>query len=136
MAKNKLCYAAGCHRPLPKNRKKYCSDRCSNRINMQKKRARKLGVEWEQEEDTLVIPSQKTNVQSRRGKVYNDIVESGLAQEILEKKNTIKGVAKILETTDGAVSMAYSAYVEDLELEKAKRTLEQTIIDRRNYENY
>mgnify|MGYP003112684552 FL=1 len=120
MAKNKLCYAAGCHRPLPKNRKKYCSDRCSNRINMQKKRARKLGVEWEQEEDTLVIPSQKTNVQSRRGKVYNDIVESGLAQEILEKKNTIKGVAKILETTDGAVSMAYSAYVEDLELEKAQ----------------
>ena len=53
MAKNNLCYAAGCHRPLPKNRKKYCSDRCSNRINMQKKRARKLGVEWEQEEDTL-----------------------------------------------------------------------------------
>ena len=51
---NKLCYAAGCHRPLPKGRSKFCSDRCSNRIAQQKKRAKKgrcyLG---QQEEDTL-----------------------------------------------------------------------------------
>ena len=37
MPKNKLCYAGGCHRPLPKGRSKYCSERCYNRINMQKK---------------------------------------------------------------------------------------------------
>ena len=59
MQKNKLCYAGGCHRPLPKGRSKYCSDRCYNRINMQKKRARKAGVEWTQEDDELNIPSQK-----------------------------------------------------------------------------
>ena len=24
----KICYAAGCHRPLPKGKRKYCSDTC------------------------------------------------------------------------------------------------------------
>ena len=120
MANKKLCYAAGCLRPLPPKASKYCSTRCRNRISQQKKRAKAKGIEWTQEEDKLNIPSQKTNVQSRRGKVYNDIVESGLAKEILEEKNTIKNVASILETTVGAVSMAFSAYVEDLKIEEQK----------------
>ena len=80
---------------------------------MQKKRAKKLGVEWKQEDDVLEIPSEKKNVSARRGKVYRDIVESGLAQEILEKKNTISEVATVLGTTPGAVSMAYQAFMED-----------------------
>jgi len=122
MVEKKLCYAGGCHRPLPPKAKKYCSKRCYNRINMQKKRARKAGVEWTQEDDVLVIPSQKTNVQSRRGKVYNDIVESGLAAEIHNKKNTITAVANILGTTVGAVSMAYSAYVEDMKTDLDKES--------------
>jgi hypothetical protein len=116
MEKNKLCYAAGCHRPLPKGRSKFCSDRCSNRINQQKKRARRQNKEWSQEDDTLNIPSQKKNVSSRRGQVYDDIKESGLALEIYEKTNTIAGVAKILGTTDAAVSMAYQAYLEDVSI--------------------
>ena len=114
----KLCYAAGCHRPLPKGRSKFCSDRCSNRIAQQKKRAKKAGTEWTQEDDVLDIPSQKKNVSARRGQVYDDIKESGLALEIFEKKNTITGVAKILGTTDAAVSMAYQAYMEDLSIKK------------------
>ena len=67
---NKLCYAAGCHRPLPPKKKKFCSKRCYERINQQKKRARKAGKEWTQEDDVLDIPSQKPNVASRRGQVY------------------------------------------------------------------
>ena len=118
MEKNKLCYAAGCHRPLPKGRSKFCSDRCSNRIAQQKKRAKKAGVTWTQEDDTLEIPSHKKNVSARRGQVYDDIKESGLALEIYEKTNTISGVAKILGTTDAAVSMAYQAYLEDITVEK------------------
>ena len=117
---NKFCYAAGCHRPLPKGRTKYCSDRCYNRITMQKKRAKKKGIEWSQEDDTLVIPSQKKNLQARRGKVYTDIVESGLAEEILKGKNTVSDVAKILKTSVAAVSMAYNAYIEDKENELAQ----------------
>ncbi len=117
---NKFCYAGGCHRPLPKGRTKYCSDRCYNRITMQKKRAKKKGIEWTQEDDTLVIPSQKKNLQARRGKVYTDIVESGLAEEILKGKNTVSDVAKILKTSVAAVSMAYNAYIEDKENELAQ----------------
>ena len=117
---NKFCYAGGCHRPLPKGRTKYCSDRCYNRITMQKKRAKKKGIEWTQEDDILVIPSQKKNLQARRGKVYTDIVESGLAEEILKGKNTVSDVAKILETSVAAVSMAYNAYIEDKENELAQ----------------
>ena len=117
----KICYAAGCHRPLPKGKRKYCSDKCSNRINMQKKRARKAGVEWSQEEDTLNIPSQKTNVASRRGQVYEDIKESGLALDLYEKKINLTEVAKILNTTAAAVSMAYQAYLEDLRQEEEQK---------------
>jgi hypothetical protein len=117
---NKFCYAGGCHRPLPKGRTKYCSDRCYNRITMQKKRAKKKGIEWTQEDDTLVIPSQKKNLQSRRGQVYSDIVDSGLAEEILKGKNTLADVAKILNTSVAAVSMAYNAYIEDKENELAQ----------------
>jgi len=123
MVNKKICYAAGCHRVLPQGKRKYCSDRCYNRISMQKKRAKKKGIEWTQEEDVLEIPSKK-NVQARRGKVYTDIKESGLAEEILKGKNTVSDVAKILETSIAAVSMAYNAYIEDLENEVAKKDWE------------
>ena len=115
---NKLCYAAGCHRPLPPKKKKFCSKRCYERINQQKKRARKAGKEWTQEDDVLDIPSQKPNVASRRGQVYEDIKQSGLAQEIYEKSITLTEVAKILGTTTAAVSMAYQAYLEDIKSEQ------------------
>ena len=136
---NKFCYAGGCHRPLPKGRTKYCSDRCYNRITMQKKRAKKKGIEWTQEDDTLVIPSQKKNLQARRGKVYTDIVESGLAEEILKGKNTVSDVAKILKTSVAAVSMAYNAYIEDKENELAQdnwaipQVAEKSLQDFRNF---
>ena len=119
MVDKKLCFAAGCFRPLPKGHSKYCSKKCSNRIRTQKYRAKKDGVEWKQEDDKLNIPSQK-NVQTRRGKVYNDLVESKLAEQILQKKITRSEVAKILNTSVASVSMAYNAYIEDLEDEVAK----------------
>ena len=135
MEKNKICYAAGCHRPLPKGKRKYCSDRCYNRISMQKKRAKKKGIEWTQEIDVLEIPSKK-NVQSRRGKVYNDIVESGLAEEILKEKNTLSDVAKILDTSIAAVSMAYNAYIEDLENELEKKNWELPQVAEKTLEDF
>ena len=135
MEKNKLCYAAGCHRPLPKGKRKYCSDRCYNRISMQKKRAKKKGIEWTQETDVLTIPSKK-NVQSRRGKVYNDIIESGLAEEILKEKNTLSDVAKILDTSIAAVSMAYNAYIEDLENQVEKENWEQPQVAEKTLEDF
>jgi hypothetical protein len=106
---------------------------------MQKKRAKKKGIEWTQEDDTLVIPSQKKNLQARRGKVYTDIVDSGLAEEILKGKNTVSDVAKILETSVAAVSMAYNAYIEDKENELAQdnwaipQVAEKSLQDFRNF---
>ena len=44
MVDKKLCFAAGCFRPLPKGHSKYCSKKCSNRIRTQKYRAKKDGV--------------------------------------------------------------------------------------------
>jgi hypothetical protein len=117
MSDRKLCYAAGCHKVLPPKARKFCSEKCRNRINTQKKRAKKKGEVWSQEEDTLIIPSQRKNVQSRRGKVYDDLKESGLGNEILTKKMTLSDVAKVLETSVASVSMAYNAYLEDLDTE-------------------
>ena len=135
MADNKFCYAAGCHRPLPPKARKYCSTRCYNRISQQKKRAKAKGIEWTQEDDQLVIPSKK-NVQKRRGKVYKDIVESGLGEEILKGKNTMSDVAKILKTSVAAVSMAYNAYIEDLENDEAKDGWELPQVAEKSLEDF
>jgi hypothetical protein len=135
MSDRKLCYAAGCKRVLSGKRTKYCSDRCANRIQTQKKRAKAKGVEWIQTEDELVIPS-KQNVQSRRGVVYNDLKESGLGKDILREKTTIKDVAKILETSVAAVSMAYQAYIEDLEQEEARKTWELPQVAEKSLEDF
>ena len=136
MANRPLCYAGGCHRPLPKGKRKFCSDRCSNRINMQKKRARKAGTEWVQEDDSLNIPSQKPSVATRRGQVYEDIKSSGLAQEIYEKTITLTDVAKILETTPAAVQMAYQAYLEDLQTEQAQETWALPVVAEKTLEDF
>ena len=139
MTNKKLCYAAGCHKVLPPKARKFCSERCRNRINTQKKRAKKKGVEWTQEEDVLNIPSQK-NVQTRRGKVYDDLKESGLGNEILIKKMTLSDVAKVLDVSVASVSMAYNAFLEDLENEKLQESWspvesEQTIEHFKEFRN-
>ena len=123
MANKKICYAAGCLRPLPAKASKYCSTRCRNRISQQKKRAKAKGIEWTQEDDVVNIPSQN-NVRKRRGKIYTDIKESGYAQQILEKKVTMSEVAKILDTSVASVSMAYNAWVEDTETEIKQKNWE------------
>tara|TARA_R110000796_G_scaffold77243_1_gene172578 strand:+ start:1500 stop:3422 length:1923 start_codon:yes stop_codon:yes gene_type:complete len=115
MVDKQLCYAGGCHKVLPAKARKFCSERCRNRVNKQKARAKEAGKEWTQVDDKLNIPSQKKNVQTRRGKVYEDLKESGLAENILKKKMTLSDVARVLETSVAAVSMAYNAYIEDLE---------------------
>ena len=115
MVDKQLCYAGGCHKVLPAKARKFCSDRCRNRVNKQKARAKEAGKEWTQVDDKLNIPSKKKNVQTRRGKVYEDLKESGLAENILKKKMTLSDVARVLETSVAAVSMAYNAYIEDLE---------------------
>ncbi len=139
MVNKKLCYAAGCHKVLPPKARKFCSERCRNRINTQKKRAKKKGIEWTQEEDVLNIPSQK-NVQTRRGKVYDDLKESGLGNEILIKKMTLSDVAKVLDVSIASVSMAYNAFLEDLENEKLQESWspvesEQTIEHFKEFRN-
>ena len=115
MVDKQLCYAGGCHKVLPAKARKFCSERCRNRVNKQKARAKEAGKEWTQVDDKLNIPSQKKNVQTRRGKVYEDLKESGLAENILKKKMTLSDVARVLETSVAAASMAYNAYIEDLE---------------------
>ena len=115
MVDKQLCYAGGCHKVLPAKARKFCSERCRNRVNKQKARAKQAGKEWTQVDDKLNIPSQKKNVQTRRGKVYEDLKESGLAEDILKKKMTLSDVARVLETSVASVSMAYNAYIEDLE---------------------
>ncbi len=122
MVDKQLCYAGGCHKVLPAKARKFCSERCRNRVNKQKARAKEAGKEWTQVDDKLDIPSQKKNVQTRRGKVYEDLKESGLAENILKKKMTLSDVARVLETSVAAVSMAYNAYIEDLEtIEQQKK---------------
>ena len=135
MVNKKLCYAAGCLRPLPPKASKYCSTRCRNRISQQKKRAKAKGIEWTQEDDVVNIPSQKT-VQQRRGKVYTDLVESELGMQILQKKLTMSEVAKILDTSVASVSMAYNAFVEDTETKELQKTWEVPQVAKKTLEDF
>ena len=135
MTNKKICYAAGCLRPLPPKSSKFCSTRCRNRIAQQKKRAKAKGIEWKQVDDVVNIPSQN-NVQQRRGKVYTDLKESGYGQQILEKKVTMSEVAKVLNTSVASVSMAYNAWVEDTETEIKQKTWELPQVAKKTLEDF
>lgn len=135
MTNKKICYAAGCLRPLPPRSSKFCSTRCRNRIAQQKKRAKAKGIKWKQVDDVVNIPSQN-NVQQRRGKVYTDLKESGYGQQILEKKVTMSEVAKVLDTSVASVSMAYNAWVEDTETELKQKTWELPQVAKKTLEDF
>ena len=136
MPENKICYAAGCKKTIPPKSRKFCSYKCRNRINKQKARAKAKGIDWKQEEDVLDIPSKKKNVQTRRGQVYEDLKQSGLGNEILTKKMTLSDVAKVLETSVAAVSMAYNAFLEDLENEIEQETWAKDVEAEKSLEDF
>ena len=66
--------------------------------------------------------------------------ESGLGNEILIKKMTLSDVAKVLDVSVASVSMAYNAFLEDLENEKLQESWspiesEQTIQHFKEFRN-
>ena len=75
-------------------------------------------------------------VQTRRGKVYDDLKESGLGEDILTKKITMSEVSKVLKTSVAAVSMAYNAYIEDLENEEEKKEWEVPQVAEKSLEHF
>ena len=69
--KNNFCLANDCTHVLPAGRRKYCSNKCANRIKKRAYRANKSAEKYQVEKKI------DTNIQKRRGNYY----------AIMEKKN-------------------------------------------------
>tara|TARA_Y100000592_G_scaffold75844_1_gene118613 strand:+ start:1409 stop:3325 length:1917 start_codon:yes stop_codon:yes gene_type:complete len=117
MTKTKLCFAKGCHNILRPPKKKFCSSKCSKSYHNAVYHAKKKGAVYEIDHDGK--PVAEGNVQKRRGKVYEQLIEKNLGPLILKGDMLKQDAAALLGCTKAALSYAYAAWVEDMET-KAK----------------
>jgi hypothetical protein len=114
-----ICVASDCVVPLPEGRKKYCSQRCAERVKKRAYRAKKSAS------DIQVIKEIDPQVQKRRGDYYAVMKKKNFFTDILEGKKTKKEIADILNCSAATVSRAMAAYLEDVakeaEFEQKKR---------------
>jgi len=113
MTKTKLCFAKGCHNILRPPKKKFCSSTCSKNYHNAVYYAKQKGAVYEIDHDGK--PVAEPNVQKRRGKVYEQLIEKDLGPLILKGDMSKKDAAELLGCTKAALSYAYAAWVEDME---------------------
>jgi len=109
----KLCYAKGCHNLLKPPKKKFCSPTCSKSYHNAVYNAKQKGAVYEPDHDGK--PVAQPNVQKRRGKVYEQLIEKDLGPLILKGDMSKQDAAKVLGCTKAALSYAYAAWIEDME---------------------
>ena len=88
--KNKFCLANDCTHVLPTGRRKYCSDKCANRIKKRAYRANKATDTYQVEKIV------DTNVQKRRGNYYAIMDKKNFFDDLLKGTKTKQEVADIL----------------------------------------
>ena len=113
--KQVICVASDCTNVLPEGRKKYCSDRCSNRIRRRATRANKKTTEF-QSEKTL-----DGAISERRGKFYAICKELGYFDKIISGEMTQQQVADAVSTSRANISRSLAAYYKDLEAERKQQ---------------
>ena len=117
--KQVICVASDCTNVLPEGRKKYCSDRCSNRIRRRATRANKKTTEF-QSEKTL-----DGAISERRGKFYAICKELGYFDKIISGEMTQQQVADAVSTSRANISRSLAAYYKDLEVERKQQQFEK-----------
>ena len=105
--KNKFCLANDCTHVLPAGRRKYCSDKCANRIKKRAYRANKATDTY------LVEKIVDTNVQKRRGNYYAIMEKKNFFEDMLKGTKTKQEVADILGCSLPTVTRSLSAYLKD-----------------------
>ena len=116
MPKNVICAREGCSDTLPPKRRKYCSEKCSNHVKVQKYRAKKKGDTYE--EPVKPINLERKSASIRRGELYEKLIETGYAKDLINENITMLEVANALGCSEGHVSRMLAAYREDLLTEK------------------
>ena len=105
--KNKFCLANDCTHVLPTGRRKYCSDKCANRIKKRAYRANKATDTYQVEKIV------DTNVQKRRGNYYAIMDKKNFFDDLLKGTKTKQEVADILGCSLPTVTRSLSAYLQD-----------------------
>ena len=105
--KNKFCLANDCTHVLPTGRRKYCSDKCANRIKKRAYRANKATDTYQVEKIV------DTNVQKRRGNYYAIMDKKNFFDDLLKGTKTKQEVADILGCSLPTVTRSLSAYLKD-----------------------
>ncbi len=105
--KNNFCLANDCTHVLPAGRRKYCSDKCANRIKKRAYRANKATDTY------LVEKIVDTNVQKRRGNYYAIMEKKNFFEDMLKGTKTKQEVADILGCSLPTVTRSLSAYLKD-----------------------
>lgn len=105
--KNKFCVANDCNRLLPDGRRKYCSDKCANRIKKRAYRANKTTDTYHVEK---VVD---TNIQKRRGNYYAIMEKKNFFDDLLNGTKTKQEIADILGCSLATVTRSLSAWIKD-----------------------
>ena len=113
--KQVICVASDCTNVLPEGRKKYCSDRCSNRIRRRATRANKKTTEFQSEK---ILDGA---ISERRGKYYAICKELGYFDKIISGEMTQQQVADAVSTSRANISRSLAAYYKDLEAERKQQ---------------
>lgn len=121
-----------CDKRLEGQRRKYCSDKCSNRVQMRRYRARKRG------EEVLDDTAQKTDSgEALRGGVYEEIKRRGLVDALIndDYEFTQRQAAELIGCDQSAVAKSVRALREDKKLRQAEEDFEAPSIPELTLEN-
>lgn len=128
--------ACGCRRALPANstiRRKYLNDQHRDRVKKRRQRARQLAADKDRRIDAKPFEDQSVSyigrdtskdgrASARRGRGYEEFVESGWPVELQAGRTTTGEAAAALDTSPANVSRWMAAFIEDQANEVARES--------------
>lgn len=136
-----VCDAAGCDKPLPKGKRRYCGSTCQNRMAKRRARAKARAERGGWQHDPRIQPAEvhkpangtavtKANSQdgrgsARRGQRYDQFRAEGWPHMLDSGAMTVTDVAEQFECRESDVSRWMAAYREDQKTERDQEAWER-----------
>ena len=98
----KVCHATNCRKRLTANKSKYCSTQCQRRQYMKEYRHNK--------KQDKPINSKYSALTPMKGKHYQEYVDSGLADKVMNSELTATKAAEVIGCPIATISKMNAAY--------------------------